>query len=342
MPLPAELKVLPKDVEQLLPNQGDLAVFFNGVYVPELSSLCETASLNCEWGKRSQIKVKANQKAELTIISIYGIAVTESEFNQSNVERQAEIFLEDGAELTLFEAHLAKNELPYIVQNKIQVSLNPNAKLFQARAFWLGNEAEFNDELTGGIKKDGVYELLTLIIGGTNSKSLIDLKLKEPASALNLFGLSLGAGNSSIQNQTRIEHQVGETFCVQNYKGLYAGSARGAFDGQISIFQDAQKSNAQQIVKNIVIGDKAQVDVKPQLEVLADDVKAAHGATIGRLSEEELFYLKARAIDENLAKAMLSEGFCNEVVTALSKESLVNRLKPIVRQALAQTVKGVE
>jgi Fe-S cluster assembly protein SufD len=119
-----------------------------------------------------------------------------------------------------------------------------------------------------------------------------------------------------------------------------AESSRSVFSGRLLIDQDAQKSDAGQLNQTMLLGDKAEIDTKPQLEVYADDVKAAHGASVGGLRDEELFYLQSRAINREQASAMLAEGFLSEVILQLDSKEMQRKASEIIRRALPEFLKG--
>ena len=141
-----------------------------------------------------------------------------------------------------------------------------------------------------------------------------------------LNGLYLGDGNQHIDNYTLIEHISPKASSLELYKGLLGGSAHGVFNGKIVVHKDAQKSNARQTNKNLLLSENAVIDSKPQLEIHADDVKCSHGSTIGQLDADALFYLRSRGLDPAAARSLLSFAFASDVVQRLGIENLRRRL----------------
>ena len=127
-----------------------------------------------------------------------------------------------------------------------------------------------------------------------------------------------------------IEHSKPNCGSRQLYKGLLRDSSKGVFHGRILVHEEAQKTDAKQTNKNLLLSNLAQVDTKPQLEIYADDVKCTHGATTGQLNEDSLLYLRARGIDENKAKSMLIRAFTDEVVDGLTNKQLISFHQEIV------------
>ena len=141
-----------------------------------------------------------------------------------------------------------------------------------------------------------------------------------------LNGLYLADGNQHVDNCTLIEHISPQASSVELYKGLLGGSAHGVFNGKIVVHKDAQKSNARQTNKNLLLSDSAVIDTKPQLEIYADDVKCSHGSTIGQLDADAIFYLRSRGLDVAAARSLLSFAFASDVVRRLGIENLRRRL----------------
>ncbi len=163
-----------------------------------------------------------------------------------------------------------------------------------------------------------------------------DLKCSLGSAGTQLIsnGMYWVTGSGHIDNHVSVEHQAPQCETSQLYKGIITDAARAVFDGRILIAQGAEKTNARQLNKNLLLGDQAEVDTKPNLQIYADDVKATHGATIGRLSEEEIFYLQSRAITREQALALLCRGFLGEVVDRIEDKPLRDLVNTIVRPAL--------
>src|SRR5438046_5679864 len=129
-------------------------------------------------------------------------------------------------------------------------------------------------------------------------------------------------GKTHVDNHSIVDNVMPNCFSNEFYKGIVDGKATGIFNGKIFVRQDAQKTNAYQSNKNILLSDTASVNTKPQLEIFADDVKCSHGCTIGQLDEEGLFYLRSRGISEKTAKSLLVHAFAIDILEHI-------RLEPI-------------
>jgi Fe-S cluster assembly protein SufD len=131
-----------------------------------------------------------------------------------------------------------------------------------------------------------------------------------------------------------IDHQQPHCNSHQLYKGILDGNGRAVFNGKIFVREGAQKTDARQTNKNLLLSDKARVDTKPQLEIYADDVKCAHGAAVGQIDPEELFYLETRGIDPELGRNLLTYGFAEEVIARIKIESIRSELDQAVLRQL--------
>ncbi len=145
-----------------------------------------------------------------------------------------------------------------------------------------------------------------------------------------LNGVYLGNGRQLIDNHTAIDHAMPHCNSHEIYKGILDDHARGVFNGKIFVRQDAQKTDAKQTNKTLLLSPTAQIDTKPQLEIFADDVKCTHGATIGQLSDEALFYLRARGINKDDARALLTYAFASDIVSRIKVEAVRAQLDHVL------------
>ncbi len=142
-----------------------------------------------------------------------------------------------------------------------------------------------------------------------------------------LDGLFVIGGEQHSDTHTVVDHASPRATSRQLYKGVLDGRARGVFNGRIVVRPGAQKTDAQQTNKNLLLADGVEVDSKPQLEIFADDVKCSHGAADGQLAAEAIFYLKSRGLGEAMARALLTYGFASEVVGRIQEDSVRARLE---------------
>lgn len=188
-------------------------------------------------------------------------------------------------------------------------------------------------------KRDSSYSCFSLTLGAELSRNELNVLLNGIGANCILNGLYLTGGIQHVDHQTSIDHSRPHGTSHELYKGILDGKSRAVFNGKIVVRKDAQRTDAKQVNKNLLISDGARVNTKPQLEILADDVKCNHGATIGHLEDDALFYLKSRGISDQNARSLLMYGFINDVLTRLRVESVRDKLDTILMARLQQFAK---
>lgn len=180
------------------------------------------------------------------------------------------------------------------------------------------------------VEGKGHYDGFQLLQGSGRCRQECDIVMTGAHADIQLNGLYLAEKGSRIDNDTRIHHSSGQTDSRQFYKGVIWDGGEGSFSGQIIVARDSQQVDAHQLNHNLLMGDKAIAHTRPQLAIDADDVKCAHGATIGSLKSDELFYLRSRGISKDRATRMLTVAFCRDVIervqSASAKEWLMMEL----------------
>ncbi len=179
------------------------------------------------------------------------------------------------------------------------------------------------------------YSAQTLSLGGALTRSDIGVVLDGEGVEASLDGLYLADGVQQADTHLTVRHARPDCSSHQLYKGILAGSARAVFNGRIIVDQDAQKTDANQSNRNLLLSDSATVHSNPQLEIFADDVRCTHGSTVGRLDEQAVFYLRSRGIARDEAIRMLTLAFAREVLERVPVEALRERLELVVASRLA-------
>ena len=174
----------------------------------------------------------------------------------------------------------------------------------------------------------------SIALGGELVRNTVTATFAGTDAECTLNGLSLATGDQLIDNHTAIDHAHPNCASHELYKAVLDGSSRGVFNGKIFVRKDAQKTDARQTNKTLLLSDSATIDTKPQLEIFADDVKCTHGATVGQLDEDQVFYLRARGIGETDARDMLTYAFAADVVERIHVEALHDRLNDLLHQRL--------
>lgn len=174
----------------------------------------------------------------------------------------------------------------------------------------------------------------TLTLNGQIVRNNLGIIIDGENCESHFYGLYLLNGNTLGDNHTVVDHKKPNSFSNEMYKGIMDGNSKGVFNGKIFVRPHAQKTNAFQSNRNIIVSDSATVNTKPQLEIWADDVKCSHGCTSGQLDEEALFYLRSRGIGAPIAKAMLLYAFASEVLTPIQNETLKSYLDNLIAERL--------
>ncbi len=162
--------------------------------------------------------------------------------------------------------------------------------------------------------------------GAALSRVEIDARLSGTDARCELDGLYFAGARQHVDHHTRIDHESARCTSRESYRGVLDGAAHGVFNGRVIVHQDAQQTDAHQSNRNLLLSREAEIDTKPQLEIYADDVKCTHGATVGKLDEAQLFYLRARGIGEREARATLIWAFARDIVDRVGAEHVRGRL----------------
>ncbi len=179
-------------------------------------------------------------------------------------------------------------------------------------------------------ERDSVFSSHAFALGGGLARTDVNAFLDGEGIECTLNGLYLGAGEQVIDNHTRIDHARAHCASHELYKGILDDRSRGVFNGKIFVHQDAQKTDAKQTNNALLLSEDAEIDTKPQLEIYADDVRCTHGATIGQLDPDALFYLRSRGIEREAARNLLTYAFASEIVERVRVDALRERLEKLV------------
>jgi Fe-S cluster assembly protein SufD len=174
----------------------------------------------------------------------------------------------------------------------------------------------------------------SVLIGGALVRNNVHPVLAGEGGECLINGLFIGNGRQHLDNYMLVEHASPHCSSRQFYNGILDGQAHGVFHGRIIVHKDAQKTDAKQTNRNLLLSDAAQIDTKPQLEIYADDVKCTHGATIGQIEENALFYLRSRGIDETSARRLLLMAFAGECFERMKEGPARKHVENVIRQDL--------
>ncbi len=238
------------------------------------------------------------------------------------------IVAERHSQATIVESYVALDHAPYFTNAVTEVVLGPGATLTHLKLQQESEQAFHVGTVEVRQERDSHFVSFALGTGGALARTNIYTRLAGEGSGATLNGLYMATGTQHIDHQTRIEHAQPNTFSREVYKGILDGASHGVFNGKVFVRPEAQKTDGKQENNNLLLSEQARVDTKPQLEIFADDVKCTHGATVGRLDELALFYLKSRGIPAENARKLLTYAFAAGVLESIE-------LAP-VRQALEE------
>ncbi len=242
---------------------------------------------------------------------------------------------EPGSRATLIVDFVSTGEGRHFSNAVLEIDLAANAEL---ELVMLQRECDAALHVSRTYVRQGRDSRLrthTLTLGGRCVRNDLEVVLADEGAEATLNGLFLGLGEQHVDNHTLVDHAVPHCTSHELYKGVLADRARGVFRGRVVVRPNAQKTSAEQSNPNLLIGDRAEIDTKPQLEIYADDVRCNHGATIGQLDQDALFYLRARGIGAEAARQLLIQGFAAQITDALPAEALGERVREMFLQRLA-------
>lgn len=209
-------------------------------------------------------------------------------------------------------------EIPQVSNMVIEVYCHQNAKLEFSQLHMDDSELYQFTTFKAIQEKDSVLNHISFYLDGKFVRNNTNVSIQGQNAENHLFGYYYASGNNFIDNHTFVDHAVANSNSNEVYKGIITDNATAVFNGKILVRRDAQKTNAYQSNKNILMTDNATINTKPELEIYADDVKCSHGATSGSIDEDALFYLRARGISEDTAKSLLILAFGEDITNKVS------------------------
>jgi Fe-S cluster assembly protein SufD len=238
------------------------------------------------------------------------------------------------SQLTLIEKFSSSGANDHFTNLVSEVVVSENAAL---EFYSLQNDSGNRYQVTGTRiyqKKASRVNTYSFNLQGQLIRNNLHLILDGEGIESHMYGLYLLTGNTLADNHTVVDHQKPNSFSNELYKGIMDGNSRGVFNGKIFVRPQAQKTNAFQANRNILLSEKATINTKPQLEIWADDVKCSHGCTTGQLDEEAMFYLRARGISKESARAMMLYAFAGEVVEKIPHAGIRNYVDTAIGERL--------
>jgi len=247
------------------------------------------------------------------------------------------VHADSGSKATVVEHYLGAADATYFTNTITQVEMKHGATVEHYRLQDEGERAFHVAHLDVRQAERSRFDSHAIALGALLSRTDITTCFQGEGCNTTLKGLYVANGRQHVDHHTRIDHAAPCGISREYYKGILDGAARGVFNGKVIVHADAQKSDASQTNRNLLLSDRAEIDTKPQLEIYADDVKCSHGATVGQLDENHVFYLRSRGLDNAAARNVLTYAFAEEVVAQIGIASLRRRVERSLRLKLPLT-----
>ena len=246
------------------------------------------------------------------------------------------IELRRGAEATVVEHHLAAGEHAHLGNAIVHVHVAAGARLQHVRLQDESARATAFARTDAVLAREAVYQRIDLELGGGLSRHELNVRLEGERAMLQADGVLLAEGRRHVDTRLGIDHIARDTACALNWRGLAGQRGKAVFHGGILIRQGADGTAASLSNKNLLLSRDAEIDTQPVLEIHADEVQAAHGATVGQLDATALFYLRSRGLPEADARALLTGAFCREIVAGIDDDATRTLCDAALERALAR------
>jgi Fe-S cluster assembly protein SufD len=334
-------------------------VFVNGRYSPELSATTElprgvrVLDLQRAWRDAPEL---AEQLGQITTYDDRAFTALNTAFMHDgavvSIEREIEVdtpihllFVTDAvaaksvmhprnliavgrhAKATVVESYVSLSDAVYFTNAVTEVAIGEGATLRHYKMQREGMRAYHVGTIDAHQARDSHYFSFSLAIGGSLTRTNVYTTLDGEGCGSTLNGLYMLDGEQHCDHQTMIVHAQPNCYSRELYKGVLDGQSHGVFNGKVYVDPIAQKTDGKQTNNTLLLSDKAHIDTKPQLEIFADDVKCTHGATVGRLDEQALFYMKSRGVSRELARRLLTYAFAADVLETLEQQSVREELE---------------
>ena len=240
------------------------------------------------------------------------------------------VIAESHSSLTFVQTFIGSDDQTYFTNSVTEVWLADGAQINQTEVQWQGNQAVHINTTAIAQARNSVYKNQSISLGAKLSRQNLIMHQMAEQTETSLTGLAFIDGEQLADTHSAIAHNYPHGSSKQLHKCIADGRSHAIFNGKIQVAKLAQQTNSAQISRNLLLSGKARVDTKPQLEIFADNVKCAHGATVSQLDAEEIFYLQSRAIDANSAANLLTYAFATEAIAQISIESVRRSLSNFV------------
>lgn len=230
----------------------------------------------------------------------------------------------------IVESYIGSGDGVYFTNAVTEIVIGENAMIDHYKLELEGEEAFHMATLQAHLDRSSNLRSHSIVLGGALVRNDLNVVLDGEGGECTLNGLYLVTGRQHVDNHTRIDHVKPYCLSREFYKGVLDGQSRGVFNGKIYVHKFAQKTDAHQLNKNLLLSEDAVIDTKPQLEIYNNDVRCSHGSTIGQLDPDSLFYLRSRGMDLKAARILLTYAFASEIISRIKIEPLRVKLEDLL------------
>lgn len=300
------------------PAERHQIVFVNGVWRKDMSHLNGLSEDLVQGGPATGYRFHFGGQNCLVTMPIELMFVTDAAGLGPEYHSQIQFDIGANTRLTLIEHHLDSSEThPTAHTIETRMTLGPQAKLVHGKILHGQKNLAHLAQNSVNVAEGGFYSQFALIKGTPFVRHEVEVTLAGKMAQAELNGVMLLRGQEHADTFLRVRHASPYGSSSQHYKSLLTDRAHGVFQGAIEVAQDAQKTDAHQLSRALLLSDQAEMNAKPELEIFADDVKCSHGCTVGDIDPEALFYLRARGIGVDEARGLLLRAFIDEVINEI-------------------------
>ncbi len=267
-------------------------------------------------------------------LEIIHVSQSDADARLSNVNHF--VSLAENAKLDLVERYVSVAQTSHMTNASIELNIADSAELNHYRIQNESRSALHVGYATANQSENSQYRIFSISIGALLDRHEVKQNLAGELARCEMKGLYVGNEKQHIDNYTTVTHASPEASSDEYYKGILADRGRSVFHGRIIVNKDAQLTDAQQQNRNLLLSQDAEAATKPQLEIYADNVKCSHGATVGHLDSDAIFYLRSRGLDEKEARAILTEAFATEIIELVDLVPVREYLFELLREKLAE------
>jgi Fe-S cluster assembly protein SufD len=235
-----------------------------------------------------------------------------------------------GSQASILERYLALDDAAYFTNAVSEIAVAESAVIDHCKLQQEGRQAYHVANTQAALARSAQFRTHSVMLGGRLVRNEVRVRFDDEGGEATVNGLYLGDGQRHLDNFTVIDHARPHCASHELYKGILADQAHGVFNGKIFVRPGAQKTDAKQTNKVLLLSDNATINTKPQLEIFADDVKCTHGATIGQLDADQLFYLRARGVPHEQARRLLTFAFANDIVSRIALPAIREELEEMI------------